>query len=104
MYKFIAYIPESALSSVKTAMFEAGAGRDGNYDCCAWQTLGVGQFRPLAGANPAIGQVGKMSEVAEWRVEMMVHPDRLHEVVSAYKQAHPYEVPAYEVYQMIDVD
>ena len=107
MYKFIGYIPEHDLEKVKSAIFDAGAGRGIGeydiYDCCAWQVLGMGKFRPLAGANPAIGQVGLLQTVAEWRLETVVPDDKLTAVVQAYKTAHPYEVPAYEVYVMVDV-
>lgn len=103
MYKFIAYIPEADLEKVKTALFNAGAGRLGEYSHCSWQVLGVGQFKPLKGANPAIGQIDKIEFVPEWRVEMVVPDERLIEVVDAYKTAHPYEVPAYDVFQMVDI-
>ena len=52
MYKIEFYTPESHLETVKKAMFEAGAGHLENYDCCCWQTRGIGQFRPLEGSNP----------------------------------------------------
>lgn len=104
MYKIVTYIPENALESVKEAMFEAGAGQFGHYSHCSWQTLGVGQFRPLAGANPTIGDIDETTKVAEWKVEMIVPENKLCDVVAAYKQAHPYEVPAYEVYQTVDVE
>lgn len=103
-YKVITYIPETHLESVKNAMFHAGAGHFGHYSHCSWQTLGTGQFRPLEGANPTIGQVGETTKVAEWKVEMIVPENRLYEVVAAYKEAHPYETPAYEVYQTVDVE
>lgn len=101
MYKFIAYIPESALDTVKAALFDAGAGNFGNYDCCSWQALGIGQFRPLAGATPAIGQVGQIEAVNEWRLEVIVPKDKIMAVIHAYKAAHPYEVPAYDVYELV---
>ncbi|MFC0821300.1 NGG1p interacting factor NIF3 [Moraxella marmotae] len=104
MYKIVTYIPEPALETVKNAMFAAGAGHFGHYECCSWQTLGMGQFRPLAGANPTIGEIGEITCVSEWKVEMMVPENKLCEVVAAYKQAHPYEAPAYEVYQTVDVE
>lgn len=103
-YKIVTYIPEHALESVKAAMFAAGAGYIGNYACCSWQTLGTGQFKPLQGAQPAEGQVGELCVIPEWKVEMIVPENKLCEVVAAYKQAHPYEMPAYEVYQTIDVE
>lgn len=104
MYKIITYIPHTALEVVKEAMFRAGAGQFGRYSHCSWQVLGQGQFLPLAGANPALGQVGQLEVVDEWRVEMIVPKDKLSDVVRAYKTAHPYEVPAYEVYQMVLVE
>ena len=34
--------------------------------------MGAGQFRPMAGANPAIGSVGTLERVEEHRVEVLV--------------------------------
>ncbi len=55
LFKIEFYVPESHLSAVKLAMFEAGAGKLGDYDQCAWQTKGRGQYRPLAGSDPYQG-------------------------------------------------
>lgn len=104
MYKIVTYVPEAALETVKNAMFEAGGGHYGNYEFCSWQTLGMGQFRPLDGANPTVGAVGEVSRITEWKLEMMVPENKLCEVVRAYKEAHPYETPAYEVYQTVDLE
>lgn len=104
MYKIVTYIPETDLEQVKNAMFAAGAGHFGHYSHCSWETLGTGQFMPLTGANPTIGAVGEVSRIAEWKVEMIVPENKLCDVVAAYKKAHPYEVPAYEVYQTVDVE
>ena len=61
MLKLTVYIPESHLDVVKTALFEAGAGRYRHYDRCAWQILGDGQFRPLEGSQPFLGRQGRRS-------------------------------------------
>ncbi len=103
MYKLITYIPDSHIESVKQALFDAGAGQFDGYSHCSWQVLGLGQFKPLKGANPAIGEIDKIEYVSEWRVEVIVPDDKLMEVMNAYRAAHPYEVPAYDVYHMIDV-
>lgn len=105
MYKIIVYIPEGYLEAVKAAMFAAGAGQypDDHYDQCCWQALGMGQFRPLNRANPAIGEVGKVSEVREWRVEMVAPKAKVREVIRACQQAHPYEVVAYDIYPLVDI-
>ena len=100
MYQLAFYVPDSHLDAVKKAVFDAGAGRIGNYDACAWQVKGVGQFRPLAGANPHLGTVGAVETVEEWRVEMVVRDDLLSVVVAALTSAHPYEEPAFSVIRL----
>lgn len=100
MYKITVYVPETHLTEVKQALFAAGAGRVGNYDCCAWQVKGEGQFRPLAGANPFLGQVGAVETVAEYKVELVCDPDHIRAAIAALKAAHPYEEPAYDVIRL----
>ncbi len=103
MYKLCVYIPKSHLQQVKTAMFSAGAGHTGNYDHCCWQTLGQGQFRPLKHSKPFIGQTDKIETVDEFKVELVVKDKLIANVISDMKQAHPYEEPAYDVYQLEDI-
>ena len=88
-------MPESHLTAVKTAMFEAGAGRVGNYDCCAWQTRGEGQFRPLDGSTPFLGNQGQIETVIEYKLELVCEEPCLKAVIAALKRAHPYEEVAY---------
>lgn len=94
------YVPESHLDAVKDAVFAAGGGHIDPYDRCCWQVRGRGQFRPLAGANPAIGSVGALEYVDEYRVELMVPAPCIDAVVAAMKAAHPYEVVAYGVVKL----
>lgn len=103
MYKMAFYVPEADAEAVKQAVFAAGAGRLGNYAECCWQTLGQGQFRPLTGANPTLGDVGELEQVAELKVELLVDDDCLTAALAALKQAHPYEEPAYEVWPLLPV-
>lgn len=102
MYKFTVYIPVKDKESVKTAMFMAGAGRIGNYDCCAFEVEGFGQFKPLIGANPHVGIVDRIERVREVRVEMVVADKYIRDVVAAMKKAHPYETPAFDVIRVED--
>jgi hypothetical protein len=100
MYKLCFYVPESHLQAVKEAVFAAGAGRIGDYDHCCWQVLGQGQFRPLAGSNPFIGSAEQVETVAEYQVELVCADAVVAEVVQSLKRAHPYEEPAYQVWQL----
>lgn len=102
MYKICVYIPESHLQKVKNALFAAGAGRIGNYDSCCWQIEGEGQFRPLEGSAPYIGQMGKVENVKEYKIELVCEDGFIRQAIDAMKQAHPYETPAYEVWKLED--
>ena len=100
MFKLIYFVPVEALDSTKQAVFSAGAGRLGNYEQCAWQTLGLGQFKPCEGASPYLGQAGLLEVVEEYRVETLVNEALIDAVIRALKLAHPYEEPAYEVVRL----
>lgn len=100
MYKLCYFVPETHLEETKKALFDSGAGQIGDYDSCAWQSLGQGQFRPLAGSDPFLGTKGELEVVAEYKVELVCEDALVFEALKALKQAHPYEEPAYEVYRI----
>ncbi|RML46419.1 hypothetical protein ALQ97_02883 [Pseudomonas savastanoi pv. glycinea] len=89
MYKLAFFVPPSHVDEVKSAVFAAGAGRIGAYDHCSWQVLGQGQFRPLNGSQPFVGQSGVVESVEEWKVELVVADDLIQQAVLALKQSHP---------------
>jgi len=103
MYQIVCYIPETHLEQVKDALFDAGAGQVGDYDCCAWQSKGEGQFRPLAGSNPFLGERDKVEKVVEYRVELVCTDAHLTQAIAAMLMAHPYEEPAYSVWPLLAV-
>ena len=104
MLKLIYFVPDSHLDSTKQAIFTAGAGGIGDYEHCVWQVKGIGQFRPLAGADPHIGTVGQIEQVEEWRVESIVPEHKASAVAKALKASHPYEEPAFEFVQLIEIE
>ena len=104
MYKLCYFVPESHLEATKEALFEAGAGRIGDYGSCAWQCEGQGQFRPLAGSDPYIGRQGELEKVKEYRVELVCCDSVIRQAVAALKAAHPYEEPAYDIFRMEMLD
>lgn len=103
MYKIAVFIPSDHLETVKSAMFDAGAGHIGNYECCAWQCPGQGQFRGLADSNPYIGKKGQIETVEEYKVEMVCSDELIQATIVAMKHAHPYEEPAYDVWRLADL-
>jgi hypothetical protein len=102
MYLISFYVPRDHAQSVKSSMFRAGAGKMGNYDCCSFETLGDGQFRPLENANPFLGKIGEVEQVPELKVEMICNKSAIAEVILALKKNHPYETPAYHVISILD--
>jgi hypothetical protein len=99
--KLVVFVPGEALETVRDALFAAGAGRIGDYDRCSWHTEGIGAFRPLVGADPTIGMVGSEERMPEVRLETVFPADRQDEIVAALRSAHPYEEPAFDLYQLL---
>jgi dinuclear metal center YbgI/SA1388 family protein len=98
--KWVIYVPGDNADAVRLAVFDAGAGRIGDYSHCSWSVTGIGQFLPHDGASPAVGSIGTVERLPEDRVEV-VAPSRLRgRVLSAMRAAHPYEEPAFDVYTL----
>ncbi|HXL43583.1 MAG TPA: hypothetical protein VN960_05935 [Gaiellaceae bacterium] len=100
--KLVVFVPREALNSVREALFAAGAGRIGDYQHCSWYGEGTGTFLGGASTSPNVGRAGKEERVAELRLET-VYPAELEvEVVRALRQAHPYEEPAFDLYELLE--
>ncbi len=99
-YQLCFYVPVSHLEVVKTALFKKGAGKLGHYDACSWEVLGQGQFRPLTGSHPFLGDENKVEVVPEYKVEMICTPKYITQVLHELIAIHPYEIPAYSVYEV----
>ncbi len=97
MYVLCVYVPEGYEERVKNACFDAGGGSIGRYDRCCWQSLGRGQFRSLQGSCPFLGDEGEVEFVREWRIEMVCDDDVTADVVTALRDSHPYETPAFHL-------
>jgi dinuclear metal center protein, YbgI/SA1388 family len=97
--KLVVFVPHADAEKLIDALAAAGAGRLGAYERCAWTAEGTGTFRPLAGANPAIGAVGAVEQVPEARVELVVPRVARSAVLAALRATHPYEEPAFDLLQ-----
>lgn len=96
--KICVYVPVEFMPRVREAMFEAGGGNYGHYSGCSFHTAGEGTFLPDEAATPFIGENGQTQTVKELKLEMTVPKDITHQVVAAMLAAHPYETPAYDVF------
>ncbi|MEJ2854868.1 MULTISPECIES: Nif3-like dinuclear metal center hexameric protein [unclassified Saccharothrix] len=91
------YVPLPDAAKVLDALHAAGAGSIGDYRDTAWTVDGVGQFRPVEGANPAIGSVGELERLPETRIEIVLDRRLRAEVIKALRAAHPYEEVAFNL-------
>ena len=98
--KLVVFVPDAAVGAVLAAVYGAGAGQIGAYDQCSFRVGGTGSFRPLAGAMPVVGRVGQPETVAEQRLEVLLPTYLEGAVVRAMQTAHPYELPAYDLYAL----
>jgi hypothetical protein len=98
--KLVVFVPREALDAVREALFAAGAGRIGNYQHCSWYTEGTGTFLGGEGSAPSVGRAGREERVAELRLETVFPAERQDEVLTALRGAHPYEEPAFDVYEL----
>ena len=99
--KLVVFVPREALDAVREALFAAGAGRIGDYEHCSWYTEGTGTFLGGEGTSPNVGRAGREERVAELRLETVFPADRQDDVLTALRRAHPYEEPAFDVYELV---
>lgn len=98
--KIITYAPSDSTKAIIRAMGQAGAGKIGNYNNCAFITHGTGTWYSGEGANPSIGAVGKTSRESEDKIEMTCDQISVAKIVQAIKESHPYETPAIDIYPL----
>ena len=97
-YKLVVYVPLDYADKVRKAMGLAGGGALGKYSHCSFSSRGMGRFKPLKGASPSIGKVGKSESVDEERIEITLDKEVVGNVIAAMKESHPYEEVAYDLY------
>ena len=102
--QLITYVPVEAVQTVKEALYAAGAGRIGNYDSCGFLIDGIGNFRPLEGANPTIGTINTAEEVEEIRIEVIIPQHVEGQVLKALFASHPYEEVAYSLFSVTNTN
>jgi dinuclear metal center YbgI/SA1388 family protein len=100
LFKIVTFVPEAYHEKVRQAMFEAGAGHIGNYDSCSYNIKGTGTFKGDENTNPFVGKKGSLHNEQEIRIETVAKKENLNTIILALKQNHPYEEPAYDIYQL----
>ncbi len=96
--KLAVYVPVDHAQKMREVLAAAGAGTQGDYTGTSFTSIGHGRFTPEAGAQPAIGKVGKTEQVQEAKVEVILPETIEKQVIQAMRSAHPYEEPAYDLF------
>lgn len=104
LFKLTSFVPFTAIDALTQALFDAGAGRLGNYDSCSFQIEGQGTFRALDGAEPFVGTAGVLHREPEVRVEVVVSAKWKSQVIRALLENHPYEEVAYDLIRLENTD
>ncbi|MDH3249577.1 MAG: Nif3-like dinuclear metal center hexameric protein [Acidimicrobiia bacterium] len=99
--KLVTFLPEEHVGAVTDALGRIGAGVIGRYTHCSFRMHGTGTFFPGEGANPVVGSVGAVNAEDEIRLEMIAPASRRDALVSALVAVHPYEEPAFDVYEVV---
>ncbi len=98
LLKLAVYVPVSHADAVRKALFDAGCGNIGNYDSCSYNINGYGTFKATEGCNPFCGEIGKLHQEEEVRIETVMPSYIKGKVVASLLAAHPYEEPAYDIF------
>ncbi len=95
--KLEVFVPQEYALRISDELAKVGVGRIGNYDHCAALTAVRGFFRPLQGASPFEGEIGNISEVAEYKLEVNCKRDLVEQAIKVIRTVHPYEEPLINV-------
>jgi len=102
LVKIVVTVPEVDANKLRKAIGAADAGKIGNYTHCSFSVKGTGRFLPMNGAKPTIGEIGKLEEVIEERIEITCDRDKLPNITKIIRDNHPYEEPVIDIYQLIN--
>lgn len=98
--KLVTFVPIASADKVRNALFEAGAGKIGNYSETSFNMTGTGSFNPNDQAEPYVGKKGSRHLETEIRVETIYPLNLESKVLMALMLAHPYEEVAYDLYPL----
>ena len=92
-------IPEN-VEKVRNALFDAGAGKIGNYDDCSFTSQGIGSYMGNENSNPEIGERFEFVEAQEIKIEVTFEKHLESRILKALFSNHVYEEVAYEIYEL----
>ncbi len=103
LVKIVVSVPPEHGAKLREVIGHAGGGRIGDYSFCSFTVKGVGRFKPDEGAHPFVGEVGKLDEVEEERIEITCERSMATRVVKVIRDNHPYEEPVIDAYPLLSI-
>lgn len=100
--KIFVTVPFENVEQLRNAVCQAGAGIINNYSYCTFSTKGSGTFLPNQNANPFIGEVGKLENVEEIKLEFVCEVEKVKNVIDCLRKNHLYEKPAIDIVPLLD--
>jgi hypothetical protein len=91
------FAPQEYALKIRDELAKIGVGRVGSYDHCLAMHPVQGYYRPLPGADPHEGQVGKVSETVEYKIEVNCERALVEQAIKVVRSVHPYEEPLVNV-------
>lgn len=98
--KVVIFVPITHADKIRTILQNVGAGKTKKYGGCSFSTSGLQRYYPCKGSNPFLGKIGKLEVVAEERIETFIPYYLKERVLNELKEAHPYEEPAIDFYEV----
>ncbi|MFT4612429.1 MAG: dinuclear metal center YbgI/SA1388 family protein [Glaciecola sp.] len=102
--KLTTYVPLGNANTLRSQLFEAGAGNIGNYDNCSFNTEGVGTYRGNENSNPTLGKKGELHEEKEVQISVTFNKHIESKLLQTLFEHHPYEEVAFEVTTLDNYD
>ena len=94
------FVPREYTRQIRDELAKIGVGRIGNYDHCVAIYPVQGSYRPLPGANPFEGEIGKITEGTEYKIEVNCRRERVDEAIKVIRSIHPYEEPVINIFPL----
>lgn len=100
--KIEVFVPEDYIETLRDELNKVNVGRIGNYDHCLSITHVRGYWRPLAGAHPYQGEIGKISAGTECKVEVNCKREDVSEALKVIRRVHPYDEPLINLIPLVN--
>ncbi|AKR35638.1 MAG TPA: cytochrome C biogenesis protein [Bacillus sp. (in: Bacteria)] len=91
--KIEVFIPEEYIETLRDELNKIGACKTGEYDHCLSYSSVKGYWRPLDEASPLNGEIGRICEGQECKVEIKCKRELVKDALEVINDIHPYETP-----------